>query len=229
MHMLKTELRRSRPVGSFLAVTAVVVGVIVGAGILGDRLLQVHQPFKTTIIDRTPAVSLKQLRDLAEYKAASGDFEVLIDIEKDVKWLPAAVAGERTFFVGVGSVDAVVDFSAVDVRDVQIADDRSTVTIVLPSARLTPAVVDPARSHVAARNRGLLERVSGAFSDSPTSEQPLYLAAAAKMQAAATDTELQTRAEANTTTMLRTLLGSLGYPNVVVRFDPTRLPVDPAA
>ena len=229
MHMLKTELRRSRPVGSFLAVTAVVVGVIVGAGILGDRLLQVHQPFKTTIIDRTPAVSLKQLRDLAEYKAASGDFEVLIDIEKDVKWLPAAVAGERTFFVGVGSVDAVVDFSAVDVRDVQIADDRSTVTIVLPSARLTPAVVDPARSHVAARNRGLLERVSGAYSDSPTSEQPLYLAAAAKRQAAATDTELQTRAEANTTTMLRTLLGSLGYPNVVVRFDPTRLPVDPAA
>jgi len=229
VHMMKTERRRSRSVGSFLAVTAVVIGVIVGAGILGDRLLQVHQPFKTTIVDRSPAVSLQQLRDLAEYKAASGDFEVLIDVEKDVKWLPAVVAGERTFFVGVGSVDAVVDFSAIDVRDVQIADDRSTVTIVLPSAHLTPAVVDPARSHVAARNRGLLERVSGAFSDSPTSEQPLYLAAAAKMQAAAGETELQTRAEANTTTMLRTLLGSLGYPNVTVRFDPTRLPAEPAA
>jgi hypothetical protein len=90
--------------------SGLVVAALVIAGVLGVRLI--HQPFKTKIVDRTPPVTLQQLRDLAEYKAASANFEVLIDIEKDVKWLPSAIAGERTFFVGVGSVDAVVDFGA---------------------------------------------------------------------------------------------------------------------
>lgn len=226
--MLRTERRRYRSAGSLLTVTAVVIGLVVGAGILGDRLLRVHQPFKTEIVDRTPAITLQQLRDLAEYKAASANFEVLVDIEQDVKWMPAVVAGERTFFVGIGSVDAVVDFDRIDVRDVTIADDRSVV-IVLPPARYTSAVVDPEKSHVAARDRGILNRVSGVFADNPTSEQPLYVLAAEKMQAAAQETELKARAEANTSTMLRTLLGSLGYHDVEVRFDPARAAVDPAA
>ena len=45
---------------------------------------------------------------------------------------------------------------------------------------------------------GCVNRVAGVFNDSPTSEQPLYLAAQSKMQAAAEETELRERAERNT-------------------------------
>ena len=185
--------------------------------VLGTRLW--HQPFRTKIVDRTPPVTLQQLRDLAEYKAASADFEVLVDTEEDVKYLPAAIAGERTFFVGVGSVDAVIDFDRLTPDRLIVAPDRSSVEIVLPHARLTEAVVDPQRSHVAARKRGVVNRIAGVFNDSPTSEQPLYLAAQAKMQAAAVETELLGRAEQNTAAMLSSLVRSLGYPSVTVRFD----------
>ena len=211
-------VRRARRSFSTLAVvTGTIVGALVMAVVLGTRLL--HQPFTTKIVDRTPPVTLQQLRDLAEYRAASADFEVLVDTEEDVKYLPAAIAGERTFFVGIGSVDAVIDFGLLTADRVHVADDRSSVEIVLPHAYLTEAVVDPQRSHVAARKRGVLNRVAGVFNDSPTSEQPLYLAAQAKMQAAATETELRERAERNTGDMLSSLVRSLGYSSVIVRFE----------
>ena len=200
-------------------VTGAVLGALVVTGVLGLRLW--HRPTLTvtTVVDRTPPVTLQQLRDLAEYRAASADFEVLIDTEQDVKFLPVAVAGERTFFVGVGSVDAVIDFDRLTADRIQVAADRSSALIVLPHARLSTAVVDPQRSHVAARSRGVVNRIAGVFTASPTSEQPLYLAAQAKMQAAAEETELRARAERSTADMLGALVRSLGYGSVTVRFE----------
>jgi len=200
-------------------VTGAVVGALVVGGGLGLRLW--HRPTITVtkVVDRTPPVTLQQLRELAEYKAATADFEVLIDTEQDVRFLPAAVAGERTFFVGVGSVDAVIDFDRLTSDRIVVAPDRSSVQIVLPHARLSTAVVDPQRSHVAARSRGVVNRIAGIFNDSPTSEQPLYLAAQAKMQAAAEETELRVRAERATSDMLGALVRSLGYGAVTVRFE----------
>jgi Protein of unknown function (DUF4230) len=198
-------------------ISGAVAGALLVAAVVGINLWK--HPFETKIVDRTPPVTLEQLRDLAEYKAASGNFEVLIDTEEDVKYLPAAIAGERTFFIGVGSVDAVIDFDRLTPDRIQVAQDRTSAVVVLPKARLLPAVVDPEQSHVAARKRGLVNRVAGMFNDSPTSEQPLYLAAQAKMQAAAEETELRERAERNTADMLGSLIRSLGYRDVTVRFE----------
>lgn len=215
-------MRRNRRGGGRSAaglalVTGAVVGALAVAAVVGFNLWK--HPFETRTIDRTPPVTLEQLRDLAEYKAASANFEVLVDTEEDVKYLPSAIAGERTFFIGVGSVDAVIDFDRLTPDRIQVAQDRTSAVIVLPRARLLPAVVDPEQSHVAARKRGVLNRVAGVFNDSPTSEQPLYLAAKAKMDAAAVETELRARAEANTADMLTSLVRSLGYLDVTVRFE----------
>jgi hypothetical protein len=207
----------ARTVRTTIATLVVVLAAIVTAGVVAVSAFR--HPIKTVTVDRTPPVVLTRLQDLAEYKAASGSFEVLVDIEKDVKYVPAALAGERTFFVGIGTVDAVVDFSALDAAHVTAAADRSTATIVLPRARLQPANVDPQQSHVVARNRGLFNRVSGAFSENPTSEQELYVQAAAKITDAATATGLQTKAEDNTRAMLTQLLNQLGFQHIEIRFD----------
>jgi Protein of unknown function (DUF4230) len=205
------------PIRTTIATLVVVVAAIITAGVVAVTAFK--HPLKTVTVDRTPPVVLTKLQDLHEYHAASGTFEVLVDIEKDVKYVPKAIAGERTFFVGIGTVDAVVDFSKLDDSHVNAAADRTSATIVLPRAQLKPANVDPAQSHVAARDRGLLNRVSGAFSDNPTSEQELYVSAAAKMTAAATATGLQAKAEENTRSMLTSLLTQLGFSHVVIIFD----------
>ncbi|MGH4010256.1 MAG: DUF4230 domain-containing protein [Pseudonocardiaceae bacterium] len=49
--------------------------------------------------------------------------------------LPRAVAdhGERTTFLGIGSVDVTVDFANVDMGRVTMSPDRRAVTIALPA------------------------------------------------------------------------------------------------
>ncbi|MGD9703473.1 MAG: DUF4230 domain-containing protein [Acidimicrobiia bacterium] len=202
----------------------VVVAVIVIGLPLAWKWL--GSPFSTKTVDRTAPPVLVELRDLADYRAASGDFEVLVDVEKDVKYLPAFLAGERVFFVGVGSVEASVDFSSMDDTAIDMSEDRSAVVVTLPRATLEDAVVDPDRSHVADRDRGVLDRVGGMFSDNPTGETELYQLAEAKIEDAAAASELRTRAEQNTRTMLVGMLKGMGFERVTVRFvdDPNASP-----
>jgi hypothetical protein len=100
---------------------------------------------------------------------------------------------------------------------VNVAED-GTVTVTLPAPELAKPVVDPARSHVANRDRGLVNRVAGVFTDDPTSERELYLTTQDRLAKAAKGSELRTRAEANTREMLEGLLGKLGFEQVNVVF-----------
>ena len=70
------------------------------------------KPFGDESIDRSQPAMLKSVRDLSQYHAAAGEFQVVLDIENDVKWVPSALAGERTLFVAAGSVNAYVDLGS---------------------------------------------------------------------------------------------------------------------
>ena len=94
--------------------------------VVGFRLID--SPFTT--VTRTIRLRrvLTELRDLADFHAAQAQFEVTLDLEKDVKWVPSAIAGERVQFVGVGTVDAVVDFGTLGAGAVLMSDDAKSVT-----------------------------------------------------------------------------------------------------
>ncbi len=219
--------RRGRGGLAGLAAMSLVVLGLLGMGIfVGAALLR--SPFKTESVDRTPPPVLTTLRDLALYKAADGQYEVLVDIEKDVKNLPTALAGERTLFIGLGSVDASVDFRNLGDGAVWTDPKRTAAVITLPHASLGKAMLDIETSRVASRKRGLFNRIAGAFNDSATTDQELYAAASAKMDAAAAESGLVLRAEENTRAMLTTLIMSLGYQYVDVRFE-GEAPVGPVA
>jgi hypothetical protein len=178
-------------------------------------------PFATRQTDRSPPVLLKAIEDLAVFKAASGNFQVVVDLEEGSRGIPLIVKGQRTLFVAGGSVDAEVDFSALDERAIKVSADGTRVEVTLPRARLTQARVDPAQSRVFSRERGLLDRLGSVLSDNPTSERELYQLAQAKMEAAADGSDLRERAERNTRAMLQSMLRSLGYREVTVTFrDP---------
>jgi hypothetical protein len=136
-----------------------------------------------------------------------------------VKWLPQAIAGERVQYVAVGTVDAVVDFSHLGADAVTLGGDGKLAVITLPHPLLGSPLLDTTQSHVMNRDRGLLNRIGGVFSDNPTSEHGLELAATNKMAAAATSSDLVSRGEANTRAMLTTMLHSLGIDQVDVRFS----------
>src|SRR5215213_4816370 len=93
--------------------TGVVVLVVAALAILGLRSL-VSWPFGDKEIDRSGPAVLTAMRDLSEYHAAAGQYQVLIDIQQDAKFLPDIIKGKRVIFLAVGSVDAYVDFRGLD-------------------------------------------------------------------------------------------------------------------
>lgn len=206
-----------------IAVLGVVIGLVVlvplGAALLTGGLPRLGDLFAQEEVDRSEAPLLVALQDVAEFRAATGTLQVLVDLERDNPNLPAVISGERTTFFATGSVDAVVDFAALGPEQVVTSGDRRTVEITLPAPRLTDAVVDPAQSRVVGRERGIVQRLESIFEDLPDAEQELYVLAEEKIDAAARDTDLVARAEGNTRDMLGALAGSLGYEQVTVVFE----------
>ena len=195
----------------------VIVGLLIAAVTVGLKLF--GTPFDTESVDHSPPPILLDLRDLSEYHAAQAQFEVTLDQEDDVQWMPSFLAGERVQFVAIGTVDAVVDFTSLPTSALVQSEDRTTVTITLPAPTLMDPVIDHKQSHVMNRDRGLFNRIGGVFSDNPTSEAKLYDSASDKMADAATQTNLLQRAEGNTKLMLYTLLKALGIEKVTIIFQ----------
>jgi Protein of unknown function (DUF4230) len=208
--------------GSIVALLGIGVLALIGMLIVGilTGLLSIANPFATSTIDRSQPALLKEVNDLSRFEAAQGKFESTVDIEHDVGILPSFIAGDRTVFLALGTVDATVDFSALGTDAVHQSADGQ-VTITLPEPTLGKAVLNTKASHVASRDRGILNRLGGIFSDSPTSERGLYITAQHKIADAAKQSKLVARAQKNTTAMLQAFLGRLGYTHVQVVYTPS--------
>ena len=203
--------------GGLLAFAAVAVALVIGV----PRLLPDLNPFGEETKDRSQPVLIKSLENLSDYHAATANMQVVVDIEQDAKLLPSFIKGERTLFVAAGSVDAAIDFSNLsrDSEAVKVSDDRRAVTLTLPAPKLTEPRLEPDRSRVYDRDRGVLDRVEDALSDRPGDEQPLYRAATDKLaEAAAADPQLIRTAERNTRGMLTGLLQGLGFERITIEF-----------
>jgi len=200
---------------------ALAVGMVVLVPALVSRLdvmPGLDAPFEQRTIDRSSAPLLLALADLSDYHAATGTFQVVVDLERDRENIPSLIAGERTTFLATGTVDALVSFTGLRGDSVVVPADGGPVRISLPAPRVGPAHVDPAQSRVVARDRGIATRIGGVFKDNPTSERELYVLAEDRMEQAAGSSDLTRRAEDNTRAMLTGLARSLGHPDVIVTF-----------
>lgn len=173
-------------------------------------------PFGERTKDRSGPVVVQSIRDLSRYEAATGQFQVVVDLEKDAKFLPSSVRGERTLFVGVGTVDAYVDFSKIADGAVKINAERTEATITLPAAQLEETALDTDESRVFATQRGIFDRLGDFFSGNPNDQQKMYQLASQKIQEAAGGSGLKERADANTKLMLENLLKALGFEKVTI-------------
>lgn len=196
------------------AITAVVV-LAIGAAFVGFPSF--GNPFASETEVRDHAAILQSLEEIAELRAATGEYQVVIDIEESTRFVPGFLKGERTTFLAQGSVDALVDLGELDEDSVIVADDGS-VTVLLPPARLADPVVDTEASGVLDRDRGVLDRVGGVFSDAPTSDKKLYREAERRLGEAAADSDLLATGQANAGTTVEELLRKAGIERVRVIF-----------
>jgi Protein of unknown function (DUF4230) len=213
-------VRLSRPgrvTGVVAAVIAAILAVVVLLVVLSAvRLLpQLRDPFRTTTTVRSQPPLLKSITSLSRYQAASGTFQVVVDLSKKTSFLPSFIAGSQTLFIGDGTVIAYVNFSGLKGGAIKVTAGK-TVAITLPRAQLEPAQLNVSQSYVFAEQQGLLDKVAGFFSGNPNSQQQVYVLAEQRIQNAARTSALRTDAQRNTTAMLDGMLASLGYRHVTV-------------
>jgi hypothetical protein len=206
------------------------VGAIAAAAILVVVLSAVHllpklrNPFAQTTTVTSQPVLLKSITALSRYEAASGSFEVVVDLTKRTSLLPGFLAGSETLFIGQGTDIAYVDFSQLKSQSIKINAARTTVTVELPDAQLEPAVLNVSQSYVFAEQQGLFNRIGNFFSGNPNNQQQVYILAQQKIDTAARQSPLLPQAEKNTQEMLTGMLTSLGFKNITVTFGDARAP-----
>lgn len=198
--------------------------VIVAAAVLLLVLSVVHvlptlrNPFTETTTERSGPVVLKSITELSRYEAASGSFQVVVDLTKSTSFLPSFLAGSQTLFVGDGTDIAFVDFSGLKGPDLKVSKDRATVTVTLPQPQLEPAVLNTKQSYVFAQQQGLVDRLDNFFGGNPNSQQAVYIAAQKHIEAAARRSPLVADARQNTQAMLTGMLGALGFHHITVKW-----------
>jgi hypothetical protein len=198
------------------AVAAVLLLIVVLSAV--HLLPQLRNPFAETTTETSQPVLLKSITSLSRYEAASGSFEVVVDLTKRTSLLPSFIEGSETLFIGQGTAIAFINFAGLKSQAITVSANRTAVTVALPEAQLEPAVLDVSQSYVYAQQQGLFNRIGNFFSGNPNSQQQVYILAEQKIQSAAKQSPLLPEAEKNTRAMLTGMLTSLGFQHVTVTF-----------
>ncbi len=210
--------RWGRPSGClFWLAGMIALIVVIGLGLKVTGLLpHFHNPFAEKTTDRSQPTLLLSIQDLARFEAASGNFQEVIDVQKDRSFIPDIIFNDRALFVCVGSVDAYVDFSHIAQGDITDSADHKTVTIKLPAPQLEKPNIDHGKSYIFAAQKGIVNKIGDLFGGNPNKEQELYVLGEQRIAQAARDSGLTERAATNTKQMLTGMLKALGYTSITI-------------
>ena len=208
--------RMPRVGGIVAAIVAVIVLIVVLSAV--HLLPQLRNPFAETTTVRSQPVILKSITNLSRYEAASGSFQVVVDLTKRSSLIPSFLEGSETLFIGQGTDIAFVDFATLKSGAITVNSNRTSVTVTLPKPQLEPAVLNVNQSYVYAEQQGLFNRIGNFFSGNPNSQQQVYQIAQGKIETAAKQSPLLADAQKNTEGMLTGMLTSLGFQHVTVNF-----------
>jgi hypothetical protein len=200
-----------------LLVFTVIVAVMTGYAVV-KIWPHLKNPVAVQTIDRSQQPLLKSIQDLSHYVAAEGNFQQVIDLQHDRKYVPDFLVSDRTLFVAVATVEVYVEFGTIGSGAIQASADQKTVVITLPAPAMAKPNIDHAKSYVVAEQKGALNSLGDILGSDLNKEQEVYLKAEQEIGAAAANSGLADHAEANTRNMLQGMLHSLGYADVTVNF-----------
>lgn len=199
--------------GCLLAIVS--VGLVLGGVVSLPSLPTISWDTETRDSNTVPL--LITMRNISDYHAASGTFQTMVERTVDAPG-PSWLNGEHIAMYTVGNVDAVVDFAQLTEENIEVDDDRREVSIELPAVSLTNAVLDPIETRVVGLDRGLLNRIGDASSNTPPDYRDLMTSGQGKLNLAAANSDLRAKGEANTRAMLDGMVRSLGFEKVEITF-----------
>jgi hypothetical protein len=169
-------------------------------------------PTSTTVIEPSPSVVVA-LRDLARLEGAQFHIERVVDLrEKQSKFFDLVQAEDAVLLVAAGDVTAGVDLSRLEEGSVTAERGQGRVVIVLPRATVTSARLDNDRTYVHTRSTDVLATRRENLETKARQE------AERTLQQAALDSGILGRAEDNVARTVESLLRSLGYQQIEIRF-----------
>src|SRR5258708_4391490 len=192
---------RARRLGRLTAVIAVIAAAVIAIvlALSAVHLLpQFRNPLAQTTVDRSSPALLKSISALSRYEAASGSFQIVVDLQKRTSWLPTFIVERQTLFVGEGTDIAFVDFSKLKGSAIQVSHNRTQGAVPVPPAPLQPAVLNAQQSHVFAVQQRLLNPIGNFFSNNPDSQHQVYVLSQKKIPNPAQHSELLIQAHTNT-------------------------------
>src|ERR1700747_2577305 len=123
-----------------IVVAAAAAGILIVVLSAVHLLPQVRNPFAETTPVRSEPVILKSITNLSRYEAASGSFQVVVDLTQRTSLIPSFLEGSETLFIRQGPRIAFVDFATLKNGAIAVNSDRTSVTVTLPKPQLEPAV-----------------------------------------------------------------------------------------
>jgi hypothetical protein len=210
--------KSSRP--SALVVVPLVVIALTLVGLLVVGVVSTFDPFASNRVDRSAPAVLERIQQLERFTAAEGQFVQTVDLERDAKYLPSFLKGERVVASVQGNVDATVDFGGLGKDAVRVSGGGRTISLRLPAPELQPADIEESSTKILTRDRGIIDRAEDFFSSNPVDDTPLYRAAEKKVDAAAARSDLRETARTSTERWLRTFLGAAGFDKVEISWAP---------
>jgi hypothetical protein len=207
--------------GLLAGAIGLVVAVLLGAGVIGSWngfWPEFQNPFREETTDRSQPVLLRSIQDMSRFTAATGNFEIVIDVERDRGVIPDLILSERILFVAAGTVDAYVEFGGLAENALVVNEARTAVQVTLPHPELESPNLDHDRSYVFSVQRGIANRVRDFFDTDPEGQQQILQLAEQRIAEAAEGSGLRERAEGNTRKLLDGMLRSLGFETVTITF-----------
>jgi hypothetical protein len=199
------------PLVGCLVFAVVTIG---GAGRAVDLVRNVLDGGEIMVIDRQPAV-ITQIRELGRLETASYTVEKVLEGGVDQgNDLLNLLLGDRLLFIAHGEVIAGVDLTELGDEDVTVSDDRQSVTLRLPPARVLTQRLDNELSRVYYREQGLLTK------GDPDLESQVRLDAERAVLAAACEGGILDQAELNARRQVQILLLALDFREI--NFLPAR-------
>jgi hypothetical protein len=197
-----------------LACLVFAVVTIGGASQAIDLVRDVLDGGEIMVIDRQPAV-ITQIRELGRLETASYTVEKVLEGGVDQgNELLNLLLGDRLLFIAHGEVIAGVDLTELADDDVTVSDDRQSVTLRLPPARVLTQRLDNELSRVYDREQGLLTK------GDPDLESQVRLDAERAVLAAACEGGILEQAQLNAQRQVQILLLALDFREI--NFLPAR-------
>ena len=90
-----------RGMGTFVGLAATVAVIVAGVVVITvvHLLPHIRNPFAESTTMRSQPALLKSITSLSRYQAASGSFQVLVDLSRRTQYLPSFLEGSQTLFM----------------------------------------------------------------------------------------------------------------------------------